>query len=126
MRTTLQAMLEHIESRNWSIRDYGAIRCASGLCPIVAAAHELTRAKAQSHGRVWDSGHGRVWDSGDWSQAANAIGLTIAASDFIIAVDNEESRIRMIYGYDIQRCSQLIRTRRRVLKALGLEAHIPA
>ena len=112
MKTTLQEMLEHIKSRKWNISYYGAIRCESNLCPIVAAAQILAHDEfEQEHGD---------WTSDSFRVASTLIGLTVNPYTFIEAVDQNEQSIRAAYEYFPSKCSQLIRIRRRVVKALGL------
>ncbi len=110
MKTTLSEMLEHLKSRKWTISYYGAIRCESGLCPIVAAAQILAHDEfEQEHGD---------WVSDSFRLASTVIGLTVNPWTFIEAVDQNEQSIRAMY--EPAKCSQLIRTRRKVVKALGL------
>ncbi len=114
MKTTFQEMLDKIKSREWQLVEDGPVRCANGLCPILAAAYELAH-------DAYVKLYGEDWDSMNFDQAADLIGLTIDYYIFIDAVDYNEEQIRRVWGkYSPARCNHLIRTRRRVLKALGL------
>ncbi len=113
MKTTIQELLDGISSLDWSINDYGSIRCADGRCPILAAVHELALTK-------WTDEIGGEGDNGDYNQAANIIGLAIDCQAFVAAVDNDEAHIKHIYKNMGQKRGRILRTRRRVMKALGL------
>lgn len=45
MRTSLYQLIETIRDRDWKESEYGMIRCASGLCPLVAGALEINPGK---------------------------------------------------------------------------------
>ena len=113
MKTTLQELLDKIKSREWQITDYGTVRCSNGLCPILAAVHELALTK-------WMDQTGGDGGNGDYNEAAELIGLAIDCQDFVAAVDNDESHIKHIYKNMGRKRGSILRTRRRVMKALGL------
>ncbi len=114
MKTTIQELLDGISSLNWSINDYGSIRCANHRCPILAAAHEL------AYTEFIDQMGGES-ENGDYDQAADIIGLDIDCQDFVAAVDNDEVHIKHIYRHMGHKRGSILRTRRRVMKALGLK-----
>ena len=112
MKTTFQEMLDEIKDLDWAVSSGGEIRCASGRCPIVAAAFLMAH---DAYEELEDE-----WDDDSYDTAADVIGLTIDCGTFIEAVDYNERTIRKSYKFDTKQGAQVIRIRRRVLKALGL------
>ncbi len=113
MKTTLQELLDGISSLDWSVNIYGSIRCANGRCPILAAVNEIAHEE-------WMDQMGGLSDNGDYNFAADIIGLTVNYQDFVAAVDNDEVQIEHVYKDNRQKRGNILRTRRRVMKALGL------
>ncbi len=112
MKTTFQDMLDYIKPLEWSIARAGEVRCADGRCPIVAAAYLM------AHNEYLELEE--EWSDDGYDTAADVLGLTIDCGDFIEAADYNERAIRLSHKHDTAKCSQIIRTRRRLLKALGL------